>query len=62
MAKPVINTNKCNGCGVCIDACPGEVLALHDGKAAVVNPDACHCCHTCEDLCEQDACSVMDDE
>jgi NAD-dependent dihydropyrimidine dehydrogenase PreA subunit len=62
MAEIHIDTKKCNGCGACVEACPGDVYALENGKAVAVNPDACHHCHTCEDVCEQDACQVRDEE
>jgi ferredoxin len=39
---PVIETNACLGCGVCVDLCP-EVFSLIEslGIAVVVNPDGC---------------------
>ena len=62
MAKISINKEKCNGCGACVDACPGDVYELKDGKAVPVHPEACHHCHTCEDVCEQGACHVAEEE
>ncbi|MCI5158496.1 MAG: 4Fe-4S dicluster domain-containing protein [Candidatus Electrothrix sp. AUS1_2] len=62
MAEIIIDEKKCNGCGACVEACPGDVYELREGKAAVVNPEACHHCHTCEDVCEQDACCVADED
>ncbi|MEG2517115.1 MAG: 4Fe-4S binding protein, partial [Raoultibacter sp.] len=26
MSHPVINADECIGCGICVDACPQEVL------------------------------------
>ncbi|XCN71967.1 MAG: 4Fe-4S binding protein [Candidatus Electrothrix aestuarii] len=62
MTEIIIDKEKCNGCGACVDACPGDVYELREGKAVAVNPDACHHCHTCEDVCEQDACHVVDED
>ncbi len=62
MWKITIEDDNCNGCGECVDSCPGEVYELKDGKAAVVNLDECHGCHTCEAVCDEDACHVEDDE
>lgn len=57
-----VDTDKCDGCGECVEGCPGEVYELVDKKATVVNEDECHGCHTCEDLCETDAIVVEEKE
>jgi len=61
MWKVQVDTEKCTGCGECVDSCPGEVYELIDGKAVVVNEDECHGCHTCEAMCDEDACQVEED-
>src|SRR5215468_8786832 len=38
---PVINTETCIGCRACVDACPHDVLAIVDGKAAPVAVEQC---------------------
>ncbi len=55
MWQVTVDKNKCNGCGECVEGCPGEVYELINGKATVVHDDECHGCHTCEELCEEDA-------
>lgn len=62
MWKVKVDTEKCDGCGECVDGCPGEVYELIEGKATVVNEDECHGCHTCEDLCENEAIDVEEKE
>ena len=58
MWSSTVDRDKCNGCGECVESCPGEVYELIDGKAVVVHQDECHGCHTCEAVCEQEACRI----
>ncbi|MCR9246725.1 MAG: NAD(P)-binding domain-containing protein [bacterium] len=73
---PLVDLQKCLGCGTCIRACPEEgVLDLVHGQAAVVNPALCvghaRCVAECPvgavtlghgDLSERDDVPVLDDE
>jgi len=47
----MIKLEKCNGCGLCVPACPNGVLAIWDGKAIVANPLACEYTGQCETAC-----------
>ena len=38
---PVINVATCIGCHACVDACPHDVLAIVNGKAALVAVEQC---------------------
>lgn len=51
MAKPVIDTEECSACGICIDACPNGTLELTDDAAQVVSEDNCDGCGTCAEEC-----------
>jgi ferredoxin len=43
MAKPVVDTNICIGCGACAGTCP-EVFELKNDISVVVGPDKCATC------------------
>ena len=55
MSHPVIETDECVGCGICIDACPQEVLEVTDGVAEATNEDACIACGDCVEECPMGA-------
>ncbi|MFC1511242.1 4Fe-4S binding protein [Candidatus Margulisiibacteriota bacterium] len=33
--KAIIDENTCTGCGICVDACPQQAIAMVDGLAKV---------------------------
>lgn len=49
---------KCTGCGICVEVCPREVLALDDRKISIVDRDACIECGACSRNCPFEAISV----
>ena len=54
----VINTQLCNGCGICIELCPSAVFTLHNGEIKVVNEDNCIYCLGCIALCPKKAIKI----
>ncbi|MGB5157966.1 MAG: ferredoxin [Desulfobacterales bacterium] len=58
--KPEVDTEKCVGCGECVDVCPVDVYELQEGKAVVVNEEECIGCESCVEVCEQGAITVTE--
>ena len=52
---PVIDAAKCTLCGICVDACPEEVLAIEADTLVFSHPDQCTLCAECEALCPEGA-------
>ena len=50
---PVINLDKCIGCGQCENSCPIDVLAMDpaNGLPLVLYPDECWHCGSCRQEC-----------
>ena len=47
----IYNSEKCVGCGLCMQVCPQGVFALKDGKAYLIDLDRCMECGACELNC-----------
>jgi NAD-dependent dihydropyrimidine dehydrogenase PreA subunit len=62
MAKTIrIDESKCDGCGLCVEACHEGALALVDGKAKLVRPNFCDGMGDCLPACPRDAISFVED-
>ena len=55
-----IDASRCDGCAVCVDSCPTDVLRMDaaSGKAVVAYPRDCHVCFLCHNDCPQKAITV----
>ena len=53
-----VDTDKCVGCGECVDVCPVEVYEIKDGKSEPVNSEECLGCESCVEVCETSAITV----
>lgn len=45
-----IESSKCTGCGICVNACPQQAITIHD-DLAMINEDLCIQCGTCAEVC-----------
>lgn len=51
-----IVTDRCIGCGACVESCPTDVLRMDNtGKAIVAYSRDCHVCFLCVDDCPTSA-------
>ena len=55
MAHPVVNSDECIACGICVEACPNEVLEVSGASVEVVNEDSCIACGECLEECPMGA-------
>ena len=58
---PIIDRDKCQGCGLCVSVCACGVLMLIDSKVTIVRVEGCsRCtrwCTLCETVCPNGAIS-----
>ena len=61
---PVIEKSKCDGCGICVKICPGDILAMEDGDeddpllALVAHAEECWHCGACSLDCPEEAITI----
>ena len=53
-----LNTDKCAGCGDCINVCPHAVFTMKNKKANISDLHACMECGACANNCPTQAISV----
>ena len=57
-----IDSEKCNGCGLCAEACHEEAIAMVDGKAKLIRDDYCDGLGNCLPACPTGAISFEERE
>lgn len=64
MIRRIINIdeNKCNGCGLCVDACHEGAIGMVDGKAKLLRDDYCDGLGDCLPVCPTGAITFIERE
>ena len=57
-----IDTEKCNGCGLCVNACHEQAIGLRHGKAVLLRDDYCDGLGNCLPACPMNAISFEERE
>jgi len=62
MKRNIINIdeNKCNGCGLCIEACHEGAIELVNGKAKLISDEYCDGLGDCLPKCPTDAIKIIE--
>lgn len=66
MIKIFIDEQRCKGCGLCVRACPKQIVALSTTRlntkgyypAEIVDPEACIGCASCARTCPDVAITI----
>lgn len=53
-----LESEKCIGCGMCVDVCPHQILVMNSGKVTVKDKDMCMECGACAKNCPTSAIMV----
>jgi MinD superfamily P-loop ATPase len=64
MKRKIINIDreKCNGCGLCVQACHEGAIQLVDGKAALISDIYCDGLGDCLPVCPTNAIQIIERE
>ncbi len=54
------DSDKCIGCGMCVEVCPHSVFIMQGRKSALIDKDACMECGACKKNCPTGAIEVTE--
>ncbi|MHC1582259.1 MAG: 4Fe-4S binding protein [Candidatus Syntropharchaeia archaeon] len=55
----VVDPEKCDGCGTCVDECSTGAITI-ENDVAVVNEEECVDCEVCVDACPNEAITMQE--
>jgi NAD-dependent dihydropyrimidine dehydrogenase PreA subunit len=58
---PVVDSEKCNGCGNCIEICPNEVYEIEEDGSNPTRPEDCIECWACVNQCPTESIQLYED-
>ena len=62
MPRPVINSDDCSACGICVDECPNGVIEIVGDAAEPVHDENCDGCEACMEVCPMGAISEIEED
>jgi adenylylsulfate reductase subunit B len=54
----IIDLKRCNGCGICAQICPLDVIKMENGVPKVMYPEECWHCGACRLECPRRAIEI----
>ena len=58
---PIVDQEKCNGCGNCAEICPSEVYEIEGDKSNPTHPEDCIECWACVNQCPTESIQLDED-
>ncbi|MCK4890092.1 MAG: 4Fe-4S binding protein [Candidatus Aminicenantes bacterium] len=58
VAQLELDSDKCTGCGMCVEVCPHAVFIIENKKAIITDRDLCMECGACQINCPFNALNV----
>jgi len=55
VTMPELNSEFCDGCGLCFAACHGGAIKRESGKITITETESCDFCGVCEAVCPRKA-------